>query len=452
MAYADLRDCLSDLDDDLVRVGECVDPRFEIAAVLRELGTQHPAVLFENVRGYSGVSVCGNLIGKRSRLAKAFGIAEEKLAAAYLERKGRGVATVDCRGDAPVKEVIVRAPGDLLALLPVMTHYEKDAAPFITSGVVLAKDPATGRRAMGIHRMMVHGGNRLGVFLANPPLSQFLANAESEGNALEVAVALGLEPATLVAAVVKVGSTGPDKLEIAGALRDDPLELVRAETVAVDVPARAEIVIEGKVLPGVRMKEGPFGENTGYYFSNESPVIEITAVTHRNHFVYPGLCPWTADVDALLSLAAGTELLWQLQRHVGAVVDLEMLGGTIGFSAVIAVRRCSTSEVRRLILLALTLDKRLKSVTVVDDDVDIRDPREVAWAMATRYQPCRDTLTIDGTEPYVIDPSAVSQGVASKIGFDATTGQQAGFEKVTTPQRAQERAQTLLAEAMRARS
>lgn len=445
MAYTDLRQFLSDLGTDLVRVEESVDPRFEVAAVLKALGDQHPAVMFSNVRGYAGVSICGNLLGKRSRLARAFGTTAEKLAAVYLERKGRGIATVDCHGKAPVKEVIKRDPDDLLALLPILTHYEKDAAPFITSGVVLAKDPATGRRAMGIHRMMVHGGNRLGVFLANPPLSQFLENAEKEGKPLEVAVALGLEPATLVAAVVKAGSTGPDKLEIAGALRDEPVELVRAETVDIDVPARAEIVIEGKVLPGVRMKEGPFGENTGYYFTNESPIIEVSAVTHREGFVYPGLCPWTADVDSLLSLAAGTELLWQLQRHVGAVVDLEMLGGTIGFSAVISVDRCSTSEVRRLIQLALSLDKRLKSVTVVDHDVDIRDPREVAWAMATRYQPSRDTLTIDRTEPYVIDPSAVALGSGSKIGFDATKGTGAEYEKVVIPKDARSRAQTLMA-------
>jgi 2,5-furandicarboxylate decarboxylase 1 len=111
-------------------------------------------------------------------------------------------------------------------------------------------------------------------------------------------VALGVEPALLIAAVVKAGPQGPDKMDIAGALRQAPVEMIRAETVAVDVPARAEIIIEGRILPGVREPEGPFGENTGYYFSNISPVVEVTAVTHRRDFIYPALCPWTADVDS----------------------------------------------------------------------------------------------------------------------------------------------------------
>jgi 2,5-furandicarboxylate decarboxylase 1 len=157
------------------------------------------------------------------------------------------------------------------------------------------------------------------------------------------------------------------------------------------VPARAEVVIEGHVLPGLREEEGPFGENTGSYFSNLSPVFEASAVTHRKDFIFPALVPWTADVDTLLSLAGGAELLGQLKGLLRGVVDLELTPGTCSFAAVIAVRDCPKTEVRRLIHLALGLDRRLKSVTVVDDDIDIRNPREVAWALATRFQPARDT-------------------------------------------------------------
>ena len=445
MAYLDLRHFIDDLGDDLLTVRDELNPRFEIAAVLRELGSEDPAVLFDAVRGYSGVRVCGNLIGRRARIAKALDTSADRLAQTYLARKEQSIAPTKFTGAAPVKEVIHSDPEDVLAHLPVLTHYEQDAAPFITSGVVFAKDPETGRRAMGIHRMMVHGGNRLGVFLANPPLSLFHAKSEAAGQPLEVAIVLGLEPATLVASVVKTGSQGPDKVEIAGALRNAPVELVRAETVDVEIPAHAELVIEGRVLPEVRETEGPFGENTGYYFSNLSPVVEVSAITHRDQFIYPGLCPWTADVDTLLSLAGGTELLWQMQRHLIDVVDLEMVGGTIGFNAVIAVKGCSPGQVRRVMQLALALDARLKMVTVVDDDVDIRDPREVSWAMATRYQPDRDTVVIENTEAYVIDPSAVASGRGSKIGFDATRGSGREFEKVRIPEDAVKKARSLLA-------
>lgn len=445
MAYTDLRNFIDDLEDDLLTVCGELSPRHEIAAVLREVGSDDPALLFTAVSGYPGVRVCGNLIGRRERLAKALGTDSEHLTGVYLTRKSRSIPPVSFSGTAPVKEVVHSHPEDLLSVLPVLTHYEKDAAPYITSGVVFAKDPQSGRRAMGIHRMMVHGGNRLGIFLANPPLSQYYAVREAAAEPLEVAIALGLEPATLVASVVKAGSQGPDKVEIAGALRQAPVELVRAETVDVEIPAHAEAVIEGRVLPVVRESEGPFGENTGYYFSNVSPVIEVSAITHRRDFIYPGLCPWTADVDSLLALAGGTELLWQLQHHANGVIDLEMIGGTIGFDAVISVHGCSPGQIRRIIHLALSLDTRLKRVTVVDDDVDIRDPREVAWAMATRYQPSCDTVIVDNTEAYVIDPSAITRGQGSKIGFDATKGVGRRFDKVSMPAEATARARAVLA-------
>lgn len=444
MAYSDLRSFLSELGDDLLTIRQPFDPRFEIAALLRSMPEDGPALLFENVSGYPGARVAGNLIASRRRVARALGTTEDRLVQTYLRHRDNGLPPVAARGAAPVKEVIHRDPDDLLALLPILTHHEKDAAPFITTGVVLCKDPYSGRRGMGIHRMMVKGGRRLGILLANPPLSEFHAHAEAGGKPLEIAVALGLEPATLLAAVVKVGPLGPDKMEIAGALRGEPVEVVCGETVNVDVPAHAEIVIEGRVLPGVREAEGPFGENTGYYFSNVSPVIEVTAVTHRRDCIYPGLCPWSGDVDTLLSLASGTELLGQLQQLVAGVIDLELTSRTAGFTAVIATHGCAPTEVRRLIMLALNLDRRLKTVTVVDDDVDIRDLREVGWALATRYQPGCDTVLIRGGEGYVIDPSAASGG--SKIGFDATRRGGPEFDKVTLEPAAAQKARAVIAQ------
>jgi 2,5-furandicarboxylate decarboxylase 1 len=401
--------------------------------------------LFENVVGHPGARVVGNLVASRKRVARALDTTEAELATTYLHRTRQGIAPRQA-DDAPVKEVRHAGPLDIASLLPVLTHYAGDGGPFVTTGVVLCTDPATGRRGMGIHRMMAKGGNRMGILLANPPLSAFHATAEATGRPLDIAVALGVEPALLIAAVVKSGPQGPDKMEMAGALRGAPVDLVRAETVAVDVPARAEIVIEGRVLPGVREAEGPFGENTGYYFSNVSPVVEVTAVTHRRDFIYPALCPWTADVDSLLSLAAGTELLGQLRTQMGGIADLDLTTGTCGFSAVIALDKARPTDVRRLIHLALAMDRRLKLVTVVDADVDIRNPREVAWALATRFQPDRDTVILSGMEGYVIDPSCGSAGIGSRMGMDATRGSGAEFDKITIPAAAAAKARAVLAE------
>ena len=445
MAHLDLRGFLDDLAGDLIRVGEPLDPQFEVAALLSEVQGTGRAVLCENIKGRPGARIAGNLLASRRLAARALGTSEDKLVETYVARSAQRVPPVQAKA-APVQDVVHRQPADVGALLPLLTHYEKDAAPFLTCGVVLARDPATGQRGMGIHRMMYKGnsggGRRFGILLANPPLSQFLANAEASGKPLEVAVALGVDPAMLLASVVKTGPLGPDKMDIAGSLRGAPVELVRGLTVDLEVPARAEVVLEGHVLPGVREPEGPFGENTGYYFSNTSPVVEISAVTHREDFIFPALVPWTADVDTLLSLAGGAELLGQLQGLVRGVVDLDIVPGTCSFAAVVAVKGCPTYEVRRLMHLALNLDRRLKSVTVVDDDVDIRNPREVAWALATRFQADRDMVVLGGMEGYVIDPSSAG-GAGAKMGFDATRGAGATFNRIALPAGAAARARTV---------
>ncbi|MBI5107199.1 MAG: UbiD family decarboxylase [Rhodocyclales bacterium] len=444
MSYRDLRAYLDDLGADLLRVAAPLDPKFEVAAVLREVAAQGRSVLFENVPGHPGIRIVGNLLASRRLAAKALGTSEDKLFETYAERGAKGIAPV-VAGDVPVQEVVHRQPPDVGALLPLPTHHADDAAPFLTCGMVLARDPASGMRGMGVHRMMYKGGRRFGILLANPPLSLFLANAERDGEALDVAIALGVDPAMLLASIVKTGPLGLDKMEVAGTLRGAPVELAPALTVDLDIPARAEVIIEGRVLPGVREAEGPFGENTGAYFTNESPVIEVSAVTHRRDFIFPALVPWTADVDTLLQLAGGAELLRQLQAQVRGVVDLELVPGTSSFAAVAVVKNCPRHEVRRLIHLALNLDRRLKLLTVVDDDVDPRNPRDVAWAMSTRFQPARDTIVVDGCEGYIIDPSSAG-GSGSKIGFDATRGSGRQFDKISLPRAAVAKARAVLAE------
>ncbi len=429
MAWRDLRELLDDgLAADLRRVAEPFSPRFEIAAALRQAPANSPALLFENVDGFPGWRVAGNLLATRQRLALALGVPVDQLAEYCAARRGQSIDPVTA-GEVPVQQVVHTSGDDLLGVLPVLTHHAADGGAYITIGVVMCRDPVSGERGMGVHRMMVRGGRRLTVMFANPPMSRLHAAAAARGEALPVVVALGLDPATLIGAVVKAGAQGADKLGFAGALRGRPVELAPARTVALEVPARAEVIIEGRVLPGVREVDGPFGENTGTYFNDDCPVIEVSAVTHREQPVYPGLCPSSADVDMLLWLAAGADMLAQLRAQAAGVIDLELARGTAAFSMVISVASdCSRSEARRLAYLALVLDRRLKTVTIVNDDIDIRDPEDVAWALATRWQPARDTVLMEGTDAYVIDPSASGAGQGSKAAFialHAATGRDA---------------------------
>jgi len=438
----DLRSFLADLD--IVEVDAEVSPEFEISAVLEEADPSGRPVLFTNVTGYPSTRIAGNLLSSRELAAKALGTTPEQLSETYVARTTQGIPPVTV-SDAPCQEVVIEGPDDVGEVLPIPTYHELDAGPFLTCGVVIAKDPETGERGMGIHRMMYKGGNRFGIFLANPPLSTFLEHAEASNRPLPLAVALGVDPATLIAAVVKAGPQSPDKMHIAGALRGSAVELVAARTIDLDVPARAEIIIEGNLVPGVREEEGPFGENTGFYFSNVSPVFEATAITHRHEFIFQALKPWGSDVDTLLSLASGAEMLAQLRELIDGVRDLELTSGSCGFAAVVSVLRIPKSDVRRLIHLALALDRRIKQVTVVNEEVDVRNPREVAWALATHFRPEIDTVIMGGMEGYAIDPSAAG-GTGSKIGLDASGDPADARPRVAVPSWAAERAKSILSE------
>lgn len=446
MSFADLRSFLqaiAELPGELVTVTEPVDPRFEISGVLRAAGD--PAVLFTAPAGYPGAQVAGNVLGTRSRAALLLGAEPARLKQTFSAARRRAVAPRR-GGDGPVKEERHTVDFDLTAQLPVPTFHAEDAGPFLTAGVVIAKDPATGRQNCGIHRMQVKGPHRLSLFLANPPLADFFAAAESAGQPLPVAVALGAHPAVLLGAVSRAAARDQDKLEIAGGLRGEPVTLVPAETNDLWVPADAEIVIEGRVLPGVREDEGPFGESTGYYFACASPVVEVTAITHRSRPILQVIQPWGGEIDVLFLLAQASDMLQNLQSMAPAVVDLNLVPGTCSFHAIIAVAGAAPAEVRRIMGLALHLDRRVKQVTVVGADVDIYDLREVLWALATRFRPEQDILVVTGLEGYAIDPSAPPGGTIGRVAFDATCPQAAAqsFTKIQVPPAALARAAAIL--------
>ncbi len=447
--YADLRSFLAAFEHtpgELLRVQETVDPCHEVSAVLRAAapGGEGPAVLFESLAGYPGWRLAGNVLGSRRRAAELLGTDPRHLKEIFAARKAQAMAPRQVR-DAEVQTVIKEGGVDLRATLPVPTFHEGDAGPFFTAGIVIARDPESGRQNMGLHRMQVKDPDRLSLFLANPPLSAYFARAEAAGRPLPVAVALGPDPTVLMAAVSRANVDGQDKMELAGGLRGEPVPVVKALTSEILVPAMAEVIIEGEVIPGIREDEGPFGESTGYYFTGHSPVVRVKAITHRPSPIFQAIQPWGSDADILLLLTSGSELLTRLRELAPAVQDVNLVPGTCTFQAIISVAGASQTEVRRIIHLALNMDRRLKQVTVVDDDVDIYDLREVMWALATRFQPAEDTVVLTGLEGYVIDPSAVD-GRTSKLGLDATKPRGSGqnFAKIAVPPAAAARAAAIL--------
>ena len=442
MGYKDLKSFLRKLDeqDELIKIGEEVNPKFEAAAVLKQVGqSENPAIVFQNVTGYS-FPVVGNLFGSRNRLALALETTKDKLKEKYLEAKNRSLPPVMVQ-DAPVKEVVIKDAVDIPALIPALTHHRKDKNPYFTQAICFMKHPQTRTSTMGIHRMEVKGGNRLGIYLGSRTSTEYLRIAEERNESLDIAIVLGVDPGILLAAVAWYPYG--DKIGLAGSLRGEPVELVRAETVDLEVPAQAAFVLEGKVLPHVREEEGPFGESTGNYATFSNPVIEISTITHQKDAVYPAAVPWAIEDELQFSLAWGVETLRTLKQLYPAVIDLNLISM---MNAVISMKKKDSAQVREVLYLTLISNQFIKKAVVVDQDIDIYNLREVEWSLATRFQPDRDLIVIPAVHGLPIDPSVLPGNITAKIGIDATKPEEGShsFEKIDIPEEAVAKAGRLL--------
>jgi len=453
--YDDLRGFVEHLkqEGEVVTVTEALSVKYEIAAAIKSISEKDGRVaLFNQVKDYPG-TVVGNLLGSKRRLAMAIGVDETALAETYLSRR-KNLIKPSMVGSGPIKENIISKDIDILKTLPVLTHHEKDAGPYFTSGVIISKDPETGARSMGIHRIMVRAPRGLGIFVNSPPLSNFLENAEKKGVPLEIAVVLGQDPVTFFSSVVWAPE-GIDKFSIAGALARRPVSLVKCESVDLEVPANAEFVLEGRILPGERLTEGPFGESTGYYLTYNNPVAEIQVITHRNQPVYNALMPFAGEDEVLLDFAWGLENKHVFLQSISGLKDLRLR--YIGLMVVAQVKKRDEKDGQRIIRELMDCGMPNKVIVAVDEDVDIQSDKDIWWAIATRFQPDRDTIIKSNMPGLSIDPSTmlretVSSGVktliteTSKIGMDATKplSDADKFEKIRVPPDVAEKVEKIL--------
>ena len=404
----------------LHRVTRRVDPEFEIGAILglRDTG---PAQLFENVDG-PGLAVVGNVLNSRARFSLAFGIGPEALDDRCAEAVASPVppAIVDY---GPVQDEIFDGAPDLAALLPVPRWFERETAPYITAGVIVARDPETDRPNLSIARLRLEGGNRIMAGIAaNHHLNILAQKAKARGEPLEFAVAIGNHPAVLLASQMYV-DLDRDEFEIAGALQGEPVELVPCRTVELAVPAEAEIVLEGVLHPDQPIEEGPVSEFPGFYV-RYGPGIggEIACVTRRKDAIFQAILPGFASEHCLLgAVAIGATLRHELSRTVPAVGNVVITDGGMGrLHAVISMRRPRRGEGKRAILLAMGLVNLLKLVIAVEDDVDPHDWKQVEWSLAARFRGGEDLIVLPGVKADRCDPVHEDLTV-TKIGMVATT-------------------------------
>ena len=449
MAYRDLRSFLEKLENqgDLLRVGRSVRPRLEASAVLRSLDDSGgPAVWFENLRGRR-VPAVGNLLSTRRRLNLALG-SEGDYRRTVMDRLGRRIKPRKAR-NTPVQQVVRKRGIDLSSLIPVFTYHERDSGPYITCGILFYRDPETRRVNMGIYRLQIRKTpNQLSAQIISPPLTRHLADAEARGEDFPVGIVLGAEPGLYLGSVLQSGP-GADKLESVGGLRGGAVEVADGVSVDLPVPAHAEMVLEGRVLPGDRVKEGPMGESSGVYTHNRSHIIEVTAVTHRENPLYHALLPWSRDEESLLAVAYAIPMELRLRAQDPAVRALHLVPGTCSTHAVVSIRKSRPGHARDVMALCFGLFSVLKQVVVVDEDVDPEDGRMVAWAVSSRFQADRDLVTIPKAAGFAIDPSAERRDgslLTTKMGLDATVthGKEAKFERIDVGEKAARKAAEIL--------
>jgi len=439
--FEDLRTYLSYLEDkgQLLRVQEEVDSKFEIAAGIRKTSDiQGPALLFEKVKGFPGWRVLGGLFATRKLIALALGIPEDRLLEQYLTLEEKRIPP-EIVETGPVKEICWKGDQVDLRRLPMVTHSEKDCGPYVTIGVQIGKDPDTGIRNVSIHRMLLLGKDRLSLWApADHHLGRMILKAEDKGKGMEVATAIGVDPAIIIGSQAKV-PWGVDEFYVAGGLRGAPVKLVPCETIDVEVPAAAEIVIEGVAIPGERVPDGPYGEYPGCYSeAKQSPVVKVTAITMRQNPIYQtALTGFPVTENHTLIEYANAAVIYREARKIVPEVKAVHVtpGGTFRHHVVVSVKKRHDEEARNVIVGLLALGLGLKQVTVVDEDIDVRDPVDVEWALSTRMQPDQDIIIVPRLACSTLDPSVPKPRTTAGWGIDATmpVGDRERFEKVRVP-------------------
>ena len=422
----DLRSFIAELEaqspTEIARVKKPIKARYEISALLTHLENQKrfPLLFCENVEG-SSAPVVINAQASRPLLALALGCAPRELASKYGERQAKPIAPIEIK-DAPVHEVVILADDVDLTQVPMLTHYDVNAAPYITAGIVVAADPDSGVRNTSYNRLMMAGKRELRIFMAIGRHLWTLHNKlERRNEPLPIAVVIGVHPLFSLGAQAFTPST-EDEYAVIGGMMEEPLRLVKAKSVPILVPADAEMIIEGNILPNLRAIEGPFGEFTGHAVpADDRPVIEVTAITHRKNYIFQDIHAGYTEHKLMGAVPREAALLKAVRQTVPTVKDICMpVSGTCRFHAYISISKRAPGQAKNAICAAFAADMLLKHVVIVDDDIDVFDEERVLWAIANRFQADRGLVVIANAQGSELDPSAGPGGINAKMGLDAT--------------------------------
>jgi 2,5-furandicarboxylate decarboxylase 1 len=419
----------------LVRISRTVDPKGEVAAVLDHLENAHmwSAALFTSIAGYEGWSIAGSLFADRSGVATVFGVDPSSLTAALSERLDSPIAPeiVD-RG--LVQEITSVGDDASLDDIPLLLHHERDAGRYVSLGLTFVKDPDSGMRNAGIYRFMQRDRRTLVPSLTSiSNIADIFRRQEERGLPLDIAIVPAASPAMIVAAGYRAG-LGVDECALAGGLQGEPVSLVPARTVDVEVPADAEVVIEARILPGERHPEAPFADMSRSYSRVKlGPLTEITAITRRRDPILQ--VAYSGHADATNMAAIGQEIaVWRAARAASSnLTGVHIPASGFGLHCYLSIRKAPTvegferGEQRNAMLAALGAVPQIKLIIAFDDDVNIFDESKVLGALARRFQ-AKDPstgedrlLVIPNSKGATYDPSSFHREYPNaKLMIDAT--------------------------------
>lgn len=432
----DMRSWIKQLDKagELLRITKEVDPVKNMSSIFYMVTDK--ALLLDNIKGHPGWRVLGQAPANMKMAGLAFGTEFSKVVREYARRTDNGVVPCKQVSSGPVKEVILTGGEVDLEGLPAHIQGVRDAGRYIASGLCIVKDPESGIRNMCFHRLQVKGRNKLGIMMV-PGRHTWLIYQKYRAlkQPMPIAVMIGHHPMYYMAAAY----TGPlelDEMELAGALLGEPVETVCCETSDLQVPAHAEIVLEGSIDPEFREDEGPFSEFQGYYFggSGKNPVVEVTAMTTRSNPIFKGLQNGPDAEGCIYHRVPMSAAMFKDLRNVTGHVDLKDVythWGTV-FGVVVQMTPRFYGEAKNVLLAAISGSYVHPKIAVaVDEDVDIYDAKDVAWAITTRVDPETDVSIIKGMRGHQLDESVtgmvgpllstgVRQKLTSKMIIDAT--------------------------------
>ncbi|MEM3716143.1 MAG: UbiD family decarboxylase [Candidatus Bathyarchaeia archaeon] len=434
MSFRDFLKYMEDLNE-VVHIEESVSPIFEVSAIIKNFSpTNPPIIFFDKIEGYNDVKIVGNVCATRKRICASLGITEDRLHLKIIDAVNRPEKPkiID---DSPVKEVVEEPK---LSKLPVLKHYERDAGPYITSAIVSARSPDGSIENVSIHRLLVLDDRRLAIRLVPRHLFKLWLMAKESGRDLDVSIAIGVHPAVLLAAAASP-PFGVSEYWVANRLLNGGLKLIRCEKVDAYAPSESEIILEGRISRSEEALEGPFVDITGAYdIPRHQPVIEVINVMRREKHIYQALLPGGPEHMLLMGLPREAMIYDAVSKVVPRVRAVNLsIGGCGWLHAIISIDKQTDGDAKNALLAAFAAHPSLKHAVVVDADINVFNPEEVEWAIATRFQGDEDVLLIRNVRGSTLDPSAdMETGLTTKVGIDATRPLRFGkerFEKATIP-------------------